>query len=40
MIEETAFIHIKLGQYVSDNTAELEDACNLSRLIAVQMEAH
>jgi hypothetical protein len=38
-MEETAFIHIKLGQYVSDHTAELEDACNLSRLIVRQMEA-
>jgi hypothetical protein len=39
-MEETAFIHIKLGQYVPDHTEELEDACNLSRLIAVQTEAH
>jgi hypothetical protein len=39
-MEETAFIHIKLGQYVSDHTAQLKDACNLSRLVSVEMEAH
>jgi hypothetical protein len=31
MVKEPAFIHIKPGQYVFDQTAGLEDVCNLSR---------
>jgi hypothetical protein len=40
MMKETAFTHIKPGQYVFDHTAEVGEAFNLSRLIVVQMEAH
>jgi hypothetical protein len=31
MVKEIAFIHIKPGQYVFDQTARLKDACNLSQ---------